>query len=208
MGGGTDSRIPAVLNESLNSRFPEKKIEVVVRTYDFDPEKAHSQIGEWVEELTPSLIIGESLGAIQAIRVKGIPHILISPSLNAPVYFRTLAFVSLIPGVTWLLSKIYKTRTENRQLMPFKYPILKKYGRHRKAALALSPKAGGKDYFYAFFGDFDHYRKTGIVSLTSYVKYFKSNSQPKFYETYPGTHFMEEEFIHSRLIPKIIKILE
>ena len=34
MGGGGDSRIPAILKSSLT------EADVVVRTYDFDPEKA------------------------------------------------------------------------------------------------------------------------------------------------------------------------
>ena len=58
MGGGGDSRIPAILKSSLT------EVDVVVRTYDFDPEKARGQIRQWVDELSPSLIIGESLGAV------------------------------------------------------------------------------------------------------------------------------------------------
>ena len=289
MGGGSDSRIPAILNERINTFFEEslgdsaadgvgtdgaddvraaggngtdeadggeldgvraaegvgtdgtddvraaggqyafsagairasraacenKKIEVVVRTYDFDPQIAHDQIESWVKELNPSLIIGESLGSIHAIRIKGLPHILISPSLNAPLYFKYLSFLTLIPGVTYLLSKVYKTRSEFRQLMPFKFHILKKYGKHIQSALSNSPQKGGQDYFYAFFGEKDHYRKSGIVSVRTYEKYFKplnknqfctENAQNEFYEIYKGTHFMEEEFIVACLIPKILSL--
>ena len=67
MGGGGDSRIPSILNEALQG----SNVRVVVRTYDFDPETASGQIAAWVEELNPSLVIGESLGALHALRIKG-----------------------------------------------------------------------------------------------------------------------------------------
>lgn len=196
MGGGGDSRIPAILKSSLT------EAEVVVRTYDFDPEKAAGQIGEWVEELKPSLIVGESLGAIQAIRIKGLPHILVSPSLNAPLYLGNLSFLALIPGVTWLFDRIYKPKEGDRQKLHFTYDVLKKYRQHRKAALANSSRSGSKDYFYAFFGTKDHYRRTGVVSIRTWKKYFVDH-----FEIYEGTHFMEEEHVLTRLVPKILNIL-
>jgi len=98
MGGGADSRIPSILREALRSYG----IEVIVRTYDFDPEVASEQINAWVYELSPSLVIGESLGSLHAMRVKDVPHLFVSPSLNAPLYFSILAWLVLIPGVTAL----------------------------------------------------------------------------------------------------------
>lgn len=196
MGGGGDSRIPAILKSSLT------EADVVVRTYDFDPEKAAGQIGEWVEELKPSLIVGESLGAIQAIRIKGLPHILVSPSLNAPLYLGNLSFLALIPGVTWLFDRIYKPKEGDRQKLHFTYDVLKKYRQHRKAALANSSRSGSKDYFYAFFGTKDHYRRTGVVSIRTWKKYFGDH-----FEIYEGTHFMEEEHVLTRLVPKILNML-
>ncbi len=196
MGGGGDSRIPAILKSSLT------EADVVVRTYDFDPEKAAGQIGEWVEELKPSLIVGESLGAIQAIRIKGLPHILVSPSLNAPLYLGNLSFLALIPGVTWLFDRIYKPKEGDRQKLHFTYDVLKKYRQHRKAALANSSRSGSKDYFYAFFGTKDHYRRTGVVSIRTWKKYFGDH-----FEVYEGTHFMEEEHVLTRLVPKILNML-
>ena len=71
MGGGGDSRIPRLLRE----RFAGTDLRCIVRTYDFDPEIGHAQIASWVEELHPDLVIGESLGAIQALRVRGVPHL-------------------------------------------------------------------------------------------------------------------------------------
>lgn len=196
MGGGGDSRIPAILKSSLT------EAEVVVRTYDFDPEKAAGQIGEWVEELKPSLIVGESLGAIQAIRIKGLPHILVSPSLNAPLYLGNLSFLALIPGVTWLFDRIYKPKEGDRQKLHFTYDVLKKYRQHRKAALANSSRSGSKDYFYAFFGTKDHYRRTGVVSIRTWKRYFGDH-----FEIYEGTHFMEEEHVLTRLVSKILNVL-
>ena len=40
MGGGADSRIPSILRDSLKIY----DVEVVARTYDFDPEIATDQI--------------------------------------------------------------------------------------------------------------------------------------------------------------------
>ncbi len=198
MGGGGDSRIPAILNDSLKGRG----INIVVRTYDFDPERGAEQIGSWIEELKPQLIVGESLGTVHALRVKGLPHILISPSLNAPLFFSRLSWLALIPGMTWLLDRIYRPREGDRQKLHFTYDVMRKYGPHRKNAVSNSIRYGSKDYFHAFFGTCDHYRKTGIVSVRTWEKYFG-----KTYTVYEGSHFTEEEHIHALVIPKILEIL-
>ena len=122
MGGGGDSRIPSILNEHL---CPYAK--VTVRTYDFDPEIAHAQISSRVEELKPRLIIGESLGAVHAMRIKGIPHLLISPALNAPYFLQVLSWLTCIPGVTFIFDKIYKPREGDRQRLHFTKDVLRKY---------------------------------------------------------------------------------
>lgn len=192
MGGGGDSRIPSILDQALR---PEG-VRVVVRTYDFDPKVASRQIASWVDELKPQLIIGESLGSLHAIRIKGIPHILISPSLNAPLYFSGLAWLTLVPGVTALLDRIYRPREGDRQSLHFTYRVMRNYASHRKEALANSPAAGSDDSFYAFFGRKDHYRKSGIVSVKSWKKHFGQS-----FEWYDGTHFTEEEYIYSRVLP-------
>ena len=65
MGGGGDSRIPSILKESINNHIPQDSnlaINVIVRTYDFDPETASGQISSWVSQLKPALVVGESLG--------------------------------------------------------------------------------------------------------------------------------------------------
>lgn len=197
MGGGGDSRIPSIL-QTLFSAESEAGIKVVVRTYDFDPEIAAVQIDRWVNELDPSLIIGESMGSIHAIRIKGIPHILISPSLNAPLYFGYLSWLALVPGITLLLDRIYKPKEGDRQKLHFTFGTLKKYLAHRRAALSNSTKKGSSDCFHAFFGMQDHYRRSGIVSIRTWKKYFGET-----YTIYDGTHFTEEEYIYSLVVPKI-----
>lgn len=199
MGGGGDSRIPAILRETLS----EKGVNLVVRTYDFDPEIGSAQIEGWMKELEPSLVIGESMGSIHALRIKGVPHILISPSLNAPFVLGRLCWLSLIPGVTPLLDRIYRPKEGDRQKLHFTYDVLRKYVRHGKTALASSSLYGNDDFFFAFFGTRDHYRRTGIVSVKSWKKYFGEN-----FMMYEGTHFTEEEHIFTKVIPMICNILD
>ena len=196
MGGGGDSRIPSVLSEALNCRG----VDVIVRTYDFDPDSGARQVSRWVEELNPSLVIGESLGALHALRVCGVPHLFVSPALNTPVYFRFLAWLTLIPGVSMIFDRIYRPKDGDRQPLHFCYRILRKYHSHRFRALANSPVNGSADDFHAFFGMRDHYRRSGIVSVRTWKKYFGDT-----YTLYDGTHFMEEEFIHELLVPKILE---
>lgn len=198
MGGGSDSRIPAIIRGPLQSYG----VEVIVRTYDFDPEVASGQINAWVNELNPSLVIGESLGSLHAMRVKGVPHLFVSPSLNAPLYFSILAWLVLIPGVTWIFDRIYKPREGDRQPLHFTFRTLRKYAAHRAAAISNSSVSGSGDCFHAFFGTKDHYRKSGVVSIRTWKKHFG----PSF-EVYDGTHFMEEEHVLSILVPAVLKTL-
>lgn len=198
MGGGGDSRIPSILAEEFESRG----VSVVVRTYDFDPDRAAAEISAWVAELHPSLVIGESLGALHALRIEGIPHLFVSPALNTPFYFELLAWFSLIPGVTWIFDRIYRPREGDRQKLHFCFPILRKYLPHRKMSLANSLKNGSHDFFHAFVGTRDHYRRNGIVSLRTWKKYFGETVT-----LYDGTHFMEEEFVRTILCEKIREVL-
>ena len=195
MGGGGDSRIPSILADALSA----DNINVVVRTYDFDPEVGAGQIADWVNELEPELVIGESLGALQAMRVSGVPHVYVSPALNSALYFRPLAWLTLIPGVTRYYDKLYRPKDGDRQPLHFTFSTLRKYRRHRKEALAASAADGGKYMNLAFFGTHDHYRRSGVVSVRSWRRLFGKDS----YVIYDGTHFMEEEFIHSMLVPLI-----
>ena len=201
MGGGLDSRIPRVLKEDLGDFLPEDiEAEVIVRTYDIDPDIAFGQITSWFDEIRPDLVIGESLGSLHAIRLKGVPHILVSPAIGAA---RWMSTVSLIPGIPTLMRCIFKPYSPDRQSLDFTHKILSNYRGIRKQVLDCSPRRGGNDFFFAFFGTADHYRRSGVVSVREWVKYFG----PDTYKIYEGTHFMEDEYLHTMLIPKIISVL-
>ena len=200
MGGGGDSRIPSILNDALST----KGVRIIVHTYDFDPETAHTQIEEWVNFYRPSLVIGESLGAIHAIRVRNIPHLLISPAINAPIHLgRIFCSLSLIPGMTMLLDRIYRPREGDRQILHFSYGILRKYIAHRRDAMKNTPRKGSHDSFHAFIGTRDHYRKFGVVSIRAWKRHFGDT-----FTLYEGTHFTEDEFIHSLIVPEICNALD
>lgn len=201
MGGGLDSRIPGVLKDDLPCCLPEGiEAEVIVRTYDIDPEIAFPQITSWYDEIMPDLVIGESLGSLHAIRLKGVPHILVSPAIGAARWMATVAF---IPGIPALMRCIFKPYSPERQSLDFTHRILSHYRGIRKQVLDQSPMRGGKDYFFAFFGTVDHYRRSGVVSIRKWRKYFGEGS----YKVYEGTHFMEDEYLHTMLIPKILEVL-
>lgn len=201
MGGGLDSRIPRVLKEDLGDFLPEAiEAEVIVRTYDIDPDIAFGQITSWFDEIRPELVIGESLGSLHAIRLKGVPHILVSPAIGAA---RWMSTVSLIPGIPTLMRCIFKPYSPDRQSLDFTHKILSHYRGIRKQVLDCSPRRGGNDYFFAFFGTVDHYRRSGVVSVRKWAKYFGRDT----YNIYEGTHFMEDEYLHTMLIPKIISVL-
>ena len=192
MGGGGDSRIPSILRE--------EGLDVIVRTYDFDPDVASAQITLWVDELKPKLVIGESLGSLHALRIQGIPKVLVSPALNAPIYFELLAWLTLIPGVTALFNRMYRTREGDRQGLHFTFRTLRKYMPHRRVALALSTSSSDK--VFALLGTRDHYRKSGIVSFKTWKKYFGNS-----FFAYDGTHFTEEEYVRRDLKRIVLEVL-
>lgn len=196
MGGGGDSRIPRLLAEFFYSRG--ERLNVIVRTYDFDPEKGRKEILSWVDELHPFLVVGESLGSIHAIRIRNIPHILVSPSLDAPKYLYMLAFLTKLPFVSALCGRIWRPKEGNRQRLDFSYGVLRKYKAHLEDALAAAGEGG---FYYAFFGTRDHYRRSGVVRIKTWRKLFGDT-----YRLYDGTHFMEEEYVYSMLAPKIMEI--
>lgn len=198
MGGGGDSRIPSILKDALGPGF-----RVVIRTYDFDPVVASGQLSAWAEEVRPDLVIGESMGATHAIALKGLPHLFVSPSLNAPRYFRILAPLTLLPGVTSFFDRLYRPKEGDRQKLHFKFGTLRKWKPVVEAAKANTPRRGNGDLFHAFFGTRDHFRRSGVVSVRLWRKWFG----PGTWTIYEGTHFMEEEHIHALLIPKIREVL-
>lgn len=196
MGGGGDSRIPRLLRE----QFAGTDIRCIVRTYDFDPEIGHAQIASWVDELKPDLLIGESLGSIQALRVKGIPRLFVSPALGAPDRLVRWAPLCRIPGGKALLHRIWRVKEGDRQPLKFEYGILKKYGPHWAEARKTASEGG---YNFAFFGTHDHYMRSGAVKVSIWEEMFG-----KTYQMYEGSHFMEEEYVYSLLIPKIREVLD
>ena len=198
MGGGSDSRIPKILSEC----FAGKDLRVVVRTYDFDPAVATGEIARWTEELRPAVVVGESLGSVHALRIRGIPHILVSPALGAPLFLSRLAWSTRIPGVGALCGRIWKPREGDRQKLSFTAPVMKNYGPHLREALRNTPSAGSGDYFFAFFGTRDHYRRSGVVSVSSWKKRFGADSCL----IYEGTHYMEEQHVRGLLAPAIERI--
>ena len=195
MGGGGDSRIP----QYLKTLFPPETLQVVIRTYDFDPETGRRQIASWVEEVRPHLVIGESLGAIQALRIQGVPHLFVSPSLGAPALLYKAAFLASFALGRWFLHRCYPVKEGDRQELKFTCEILRKYKAHGEAAIAAIEPDG---YYYAFFGRQDHYRKSGVVRIDLWERYFG-----KSYTEYDGTHFMETEYIESLLVPRIREVL-
>lgn len=201
MGGGEDSRIPSVLRQCLAESETDAGpcFSLVVRTYSFDPEEAAVQIASWTAEYSPDIVIGESLGALHAMRVKGMPHILISPSLGAAPHFRILSVLTLVPGVTAMCDRVWRPKPGNRQRLHFTPSVLRKYAAHFRKA--FEDAAGSGDSFFAFFGSRDHYMRSGVVRIGRYRKIFGDT-----YSIYDGTHFMEEEYLRTLLVPKIIAV--
>ncbi|MGM9766626.1 MAG: hypothetical protein ACI3ZO_09765 [Candidatus Cryptobacteroides sp.] len=201
MGGGTDSRIPSFLNGHIGEFVPEEvHINVIVRTYDIDPDLAFPEISKWFAELEPDLVIGESLGSLHALRLHGVPHLFVSPAIGAAGW---MSAVSRIPGAAWVMRRLYQPYSPERQTLDFTQKILSHYAGIREEALSHSPLKGGNDYFFAFFGTADHYRRFGVVSVRRWRKYFGRDS----YKIYKGTHFMENEYLYTMLIPKILEVL-
>lgn len=200
MGGGGDSRIPGLLAEL----FLEEPVRIIVRTYSFDPEEGALQIAAWVQELQPSLVIGESLGAIQALRVGGVPHLFVSPSLGAPALLVKLVPVSRFALGRWYLHRRFPVKQGDRQKLFFRPSVLRKYGPHWEKAQeqASRDQAAGLPFF-AFFGTMDHYKRSGVVQVGLWESLFGKDS----YQEYAGTHFMEEEYVRSLLVPKIREML-
>lgn len=201
MGGGADSRIPSILHDCfIAGDMPE----VVVRTYDFNPDRARVQIASWMEELHPDMLVGESLGAVHALAARScaMPVILVSPALNAPLALTRLSWLACIPGVGAIFDRIYRPREGDRQVIHFCLSNLRGWEGLRKDALTRASSVSGPTF--AFFGDKDHYRRTGIVSIRAWKRHFGEDT----FSIYSGTHFMEEEHVRSVLKDKIIGVLE
>lgn len=191
MGGGGDSRIPLYLKTKLDPA----RVQVIIRTYDFDPDLGREQIASWVTDLNPDLVIGESLGSIQALRIQGVPHLFVSPSLGAPEIMYRLRWLACFALGRWYLHHRFPVKEGDRQPLKFTYRVLRKYRAHGEAAFS-SIEPDGR--YHAFFGKYDHFKKSGVVQVGLWEKYFGNT-----YTEYEGTHFMEEEYIDSLLLPAI-----
>ena len=133
------------------------------------------------------------------------PLLLVSPALNAPKFLYALRGFARIPAIHRWLNRIYKPREGDRQTLDFSPETLKAWGAYRNIADAFSPSdavTGGRCP-QAFFGRHDHYRRSGVVSIRQWRRLFGPDS----YTLYDGTHFMEEPFIRSLLIPAILSRL-
>jgi len=204
MGGGGDSRIPSILSEKVNSSSPEgRSIRVVVRTYPFNPAEGWDKVSSWYDSLRPSLVIGESMGAVHALALEGVPHIMVSPAIGVAPMFTLLSHTVFIPGVTPLCDWIWKPREGDRQALHFTRENLSGWMQAQERFLSRSPLSGSKDYFFAFFGKRDHYRKYSVVNISKWKKYYGEDSC----FIYNGSHFMENEYVESLLIPKIHEVL-
>lgn len=205
MGGGTASRIPNYLGKFLPGH------RIVIRTYDFNPAVAHGQIVGWFDEVKPDIVIGESLGATHALALDGVPEILISPALNAGIYFSVFSIFTLIPGVPWLIGRAFKPHGDSgRQIMTFNFRHTWKWMHFRRLARRVSRRSSMPHF--AFIGDVDGYRKTGIVSVCTWKRWFGNGT----FEIVPGNHIMKHghgpddseriAFVKEKLIPKILEL--
>lgn len=204
MGGGATSRMPVRLKQVLSNMHFTKdgepcKLNVVCKTYNFDPEVATNQIAEWVETYQPALVMSESMGAIHALGIQGVPHIWLSPALN---YDRGAEL-----SLPWLLlSSVFghtytQQRGANRQEIRGDYELVAKFApmikSYKEAVLNTQ-----RDPSYAFFGSKDPYRKTDIVSIQEYQRLYGNS-----YEVYDGGHCLDVRQIRPRLLPKIVEML-
>ena len=206
LGGGSTSRVPNRLRTELSRMHFTKEGEpiefnVICETYDFDPEVASRQIAQWVEAYHLDLVIGESMGSIHALGIKGVPHIYISPALNfdrgtemaRPVYAVANALgINLVP----------KPRGPKRQVLLGEPELLAKFKpmiqSYKEAILSSSQR----DLSFAFFGNKDQYMLPGIVSVKEYERLFG-----KTYEVHEGGHIFGVSYVKPKLIPKIVEML-
>jgi hypothetical protein len=114
-----------------------------------------------------------------------------------------MAALVRIPGMTSLFDRVWHPREGDRQPLHFVRANLLGWPDCRRRALRNTTREGGTDYFFAFFGRHDHYRRSGVVSIRTWKKFFGPGS----WTVYDGTHFMEEPFIHALLVPRIREIL-
>ena len=207
MGGGNTSRVPNRLRQELSKMQFTKNGEpiefnVICETYDFDPEVATGQIAQWVETYQPGLVISESMGAIYALGIHGMPHIYISPALNfdhAATVARPISAICNALGI----DIAPKPRGPKRQKMLSDPAILARFKPVVQANKApYLDRSIVPDPSFAFFGKNDVYMPWGIVSIKEYER-LCGNS----YRVHDGGHIFGVKYIKPWLIPKIIEML-
>ena len=205
IGGGATSRMPVRLQQVLsNMHFTRDgepcKLNVVCKTYDFDPQVATNQIAELVETYQPVLVMSESMGAIHALGIQGVPHIWLSPALNydrGAQFFLPLVSLANLFGFTYTKQRGVKRqeiRGDHELVAKFK-PMIQSY----KETILNNPQ---RDPSYAFFGSKDEYMPTGIVSIKEYQRLFGDS-----YEVYDGGHCLNVRQIRPKILPKIVEML-
>lgn len=193
MGGGEDSRIPNL----LRTMMPD--VNVVVRTNDFNPAVARSQIESWRRELNPDVVVGESMGANYALLQRDVPVVLVCPALGGPWQLGTFAFLARIPGVRALLHRIFPQREGRRQVFDFGYDTLKNFKPlYRDVRLSVEDRRLSSFPTYAFFGTRDAYRLNGVVLPGRFRRDFGADSC----EFFKGPHHMPEKEL-GKVVDKI-----
>ena len=205
MGGGRTTKMPKKLNQVLSKMNLTKDgepctLRVICETYDFDPDVATRQIGQWVETYQPVMVISESMGAIHALGIQGIPHIYLSPALN---YDRGVKMAMPLVAIGEMMGFHYhKQRGANNQLIHGDTQVLAKFQpmiQSYKEAIRRNPNP---DTSYAYFGDRDEFKLAGIVSIKEYESLFGDS-----YEVYEGGHVLDVKHAKGVLVPKIAEML-
>jgi len=183
MGGGEDSYGPGVLRELLESRDWEQdgvpcKVRMTLRTYSFDPEEARRQLKAWNEEVSPDLIIGESLGCCHAMMLGGAPHLFLSPGINA---FRTLYLLSFPARMKWFREWVHgmliHEKSGRRQPVSLEPSLLAKYKGLRNEAIRIFKQNAPDEKPTALIGRQDKFRILGVgVSAHRWKKLFGKDS--------------------------------
>ena len=205
MGGGGTTKMPKKLNQVLSKMNLTKDgepctLRVICETYDFDPDVATRQIGQWVETYQPVMVISESMGAIHALGIQGMPHIYLSPALN---YDRGVRMAMPLVAIGEMMGIYYnKQRGRNNQLIHGDTQLLARFQpmiQSYKEAIRRNPNP---DASYAYFGNKDEFRRAGIVSIKEYKSLFGNS-----YEVYEGRHVLDVSNAETVLVPKIAEML-
>ncbi len=200
MGGGSDSRVPRLLREYRPD------LNLVARTYAFDPEIALVQIQGWIDEVKPDLIMAESMGANYALVLgEGVPRLLISPGLGAPALIGKFCWLSLIPGEPALWGRIFKPREGDRQALSFDFRTSSHFRPLAKMVRDAMQKGQPSDgvLLRALFGRRDFYRKWGVVNIRRWKKHFGQDSCA----IDDDSHFWNEERVQAVLLPELERIM-